>query len=119
MDFVIGFPKTDRGRNLIWIVVDRLDKLAHFILIKIIHPLQKLVEIYINVIVKLQEIPSSIVSDIDMRFTSTFSESLHEGLGTKFSLSYAYHLQTNNQAKRTTQSFEDLLRTCVLEQGGS
>lgn len=52
--------------------MDRLTKSAYFILIKINFLLQKLDEIYIDVIVKLHDIPSSIVSDRDMRFTSRF-----------------------------------------------
>ena len=40
-------------------------------------------------------------------------------VNTKLRLSYAYHPQTNGQTERTTQSLEDLLRACVLEQGVS
>lgn len=44
---------------------------------------------------KLHGIPSSIVLDIDSRFTSGFLESLREALGTKLNLSSAYHPQTD------------------------
>jgi len=40
-------------------------------------------------------------------------------LGSKLRLSSAYHPQTNGQSERTIQSLEDLLRVCVLEQGGT
>ncbi|CAJ2645092.1 unnamed protein product [Trifolium pratense] len=79
----------------------------------------KLAEIYMEQIVKLHGIPSSIVSDRDPRFTSRFWESLQEALGTKLRLSSAYHPQTDGQSERTIQSLEDLLRACVLEQGVS
>ncbi|CAJ2633285.1 unnamed protein product [Trifolium pratense] len=79
----------------------------------------KLAEIYVEQIVKLHGIPSSIVSDRDPRFTSRFWESLQEALGTKLRLSSAYHPQTDGQSERTIQSLEDLLRACVLEQGVS
>lgn len=67
----------------------------------------------------LHDIPSSIVSDSDPRFTSNFWEGLQKALGTKLRLSSAYHPQTNGQTERTIQSLEDFLRACVLEKGGS
>ena len=76
MDFVNGLPNTPRAFDAILVTVDRLTKSAYFIMIKISFPLQKLVEIYIIVIVKLHGIPLSIVSDRDSRFTSRFWESL-------------------------------------------
>ncbi|CAJ2631941.1 unnamed protein product [Trifolium pratense] len=76
----------------------------------------KLAEIYVEQIVRLHGIPTSIISDRDPRFTSRFWESLQEALGTKLRLSSAYHPQTDGQSERTIQSLEDLLRACVLEQ---
>src|SRR3954471_20710393 len=119
MDFVTGFPHTARGFDAIWVVVDRLTKSAHFIPINISFPLVKLAEIYIRIIVKLHGVPSSIVSDRDPRFTSEFWKSLQEALGSKLKLSSAYHPQTDGQTERMIQSLEDLLRSCVLEQGGT
>ena len=59
------------------------------------------------------------MSDRDLRFTSRFWKSLQEALGSKLRLSSAYHPQTDGQSERTIQSLEDLLRVCVLEQGGA
>lgn len=39
--------------------------------------------------------------------------------GSKLRLSLAYHLHTDGQTERTIESLEDLLRACVLEQGGA
>ncbi|GAU51985.1 hypothetical protein TSUD_417850, partial [Trifolium subterraneum] len=119
MDFVGGLPKTAKGNEVIWVVVDRLTKSAHFIAIKIGTLVPKLAEIYVEQIIRLHGIPSSIVSDRDPKFTSRFWESLQEALGTKLRLSSAYHPQTDGQSERTIQSLEDLLRACVLEQGES
>ncbi|KAI5436071.1 hypothetical protein KIW84_022495 [Lathyrus oleraceus] len=46
-------------------------------------------------------------------------QGLQSALGTKLRLSSTYHLQTDGQTERTIQSLEDLLRSCVLEQGGN
>ncbi|MCI52026.1 retrotransposon protein, partial [Trifolium medium] len=77
----------------------------------------KLAKIYVDQIVRLHGIPSSIVSDRDPRFSSRFWEGLQEALGTKLRLSSTYHPQTDGHSERTIQSLEDLLRACVLEQG--
>jgi len=119
MDFVTGLPNTPRGFDSIWVIVDRLTKSAHFIPINISFLLEKLASIYIRVIVKAHGVPLSIVSDRDPRFTSRFWVSLQEALGSKLKLSSAYHPQTDGQSERTIQSLEDLLRACVLEQGGA
>ncbi|PNX73284.1 retrotransposon-related protein, partial [Trifolium pratense] len=119
MDFVSGLPKTVKGNDCIWVIVDRLTKSAHFIAFKTGTLIPKLAEIYVDQIVRLHGIPSSIVSDRDPRFTSRFWESLQEAVGTKLRMSSAYHPQTDGQSERTIQSLEDLLRACVLEHGGN
>lgn len=119
MDFVTGLPRTPTGSDSIWVVVDRLTKSAHFLPIKITHPLDRLAHIYIKEIVRLHGVPSSIVSDRDPRFTSRFWGPLQEALGTQLRFSTACHPQTDGQSKRTIQTLEDMLRACTLEQQGS
>ena len=72
MDFVSGLPKTAKDSDSIWVIVDRLTKSAHFLPMKINHPMEKLAKMYIDGIVILHGIPSSIVSDRDPRFTLKF-----------------------------------------------
>lgn len=115
MDFMTSLPKTGKGYDSIWFIVDKLTKSAHFIPIKIGYSLQKLTELYIEKGVILHGIPSSIVSDRDLRFTSRFWQSIHEVKGTKLKLSSNYYPQKDGQTKRTIQLLEDLLRTFVIE----
>ena len=91
MDFVVGLPRTPANYDLVWVIVDRLTKSAHFLPINIRYSLVKLAQLYIKEVVRLHDIPSSIVSDRDPKFTSRFWRSLHEALGTKLRLSSTYH----------------------------
>ena len=72
MDFVIGLPRTQAGHDAIWVIVDRLTKLAHFLAIRNNFSLDKLAKLYISEIIKLYGVPTSIVSNRDPRFTSRF-----------------------------------------------
>ena len=72
MDFLIGLPCTRVGYDVIWVIVDRLTKSAHFLSIRNNFSLDRLAELYINEIVRLHRVPISIVSDRDPRFTSQF-----------------------------------------------
>jgi len=91
MDFVGALRKTMKRFDSIWVIVDRLTKSAHFVPIKTGISVARLVEIYIENIVRLHGIRSSIVSDQDPRFTSKFWDSLQAALGTKLRPSSAYH----------------------------
>lgn len=115
MDFVVALPTTRKRFDSIWVVVDRLTKTARFIPVKTTFNVESLAKVYIAEIVRLHGVPSSIVSDRDPKFTSHFWRALHKALGTKLSLSSAYHPQTDGQTERTIQSLEDLLRACVLD----
>ena len=72
MDFVVGLPVTGRKHDSVWVVVDRLTKSAHFLLVRIDYSLDKLAELYIKEIVRLHGILVSIISDRDLRFTSRY-----------------------------------------------
>ena len=76
MDFDSGLPRTQRNHDAIWVTVDRLTKIAHFLVIRMDYSLESLAELYIKEIVRLHGIPVSIVSDRDPRFTSRFWGSL-------------------------------------------
>ena len=70
MDFVSGLPRTQKGHDAIWVIVDRLTKSAYFLPINIKYSLEKLVKLYMDKIIRLHEGPVSIVSDRDPRFVS-------------------------------------------------
>jgi transposase InsO family protein len=113
MDFIVGLPKTQSGYDSIWVIVDRLSKVAHFIPVKTTYKGSKLAELYITRIVCLHGVPKKIVSDRGTQFTSKFWEKLHESMYTKLNFSSAYHPQTDGQTKRVNQVLEDMLRACA------
>ena len=119
MDFVSGLPRTQKGHDAVWVIVDRLTKSAHFLPVNMKYSMEKLAQLYMDEIVRLHGVPVSIVSDRDPRFVSRFLQQLQGTLGTKLNFSTTYHPQTDGQSERTIQTLEDMLRTCILDFGGS
>jgi len=83
MDFVVGLPRSPRGYNTIWEIMDRLTKSAHFIPFKLGQSTEALAEKHMQEIVRLHGVPVSFVSDKDIRFVSHFWDSLQRSLGSK------------------------------------
>jgi hypothetical protein len=78
MDFIVGLPHTRDGYDSIWVIMDRLTKVAHFIPVKITYSGAQLAELYMSRIVCLHGVPKKIVSDRGTQFTSLFWKRLHE-----------------------------------------
>ncbi|GJX37363.1 putative reverse transcriptase domain-containing protein [Tanacetum coccineum] len=119
MDFIVGLLRTPSGYDLIWVIVDRLTKSAHFLPVKTTDSMEKLTQLYLKEIVCRHGVPISIISDRDSKFASRFWRSLQGALGTQLDMSTAYHPQTDGQSERTIQTLEDMLRACVIDFGGS
>ncbi|WVZ93551.1 hypothetical protein U9M48_039522 [Paspalum notatum var. saurae] len=119
MDFIVGLPMTQKGYNSIWVVVDRLTKVTHFIPVNTTYSGARLAELYISRIVCLHGVPKRIISDRGSQFTSHFWEQLHDSLDSKLRFSTAYHPQTGGQTERTNQILEDMLRVCAIQYGTS
>jgi hypothetical protein len=119
MDFIVGLPHTQAGYDSIWVIVDRLTKVAHFIPVKTTYSGAKLAVLYMSRIVFLHGVPKKIVSDRASQFTSKFWEKLHESMDTRLNFSSAYHPPTDGQTERTNQILEYMLRACALKYGNS
>ena len=72
MNFLTWLPHSKNGYDSIWVIVDRLTKSAHFLLVKATYPVTKLARLYIKHIVCLHGLPVSIVSNRGLVFTSRF-----------------------------------------------
>ncbi|WVZ63481.1 hypothetical protein U9M48_013108 [Paspalum notatum var. saurae] len=119
IDFIVGLPRTQKCYNSIWVVVDHLTKVAHFIPVNTTYSGAKLAELYISRIVCLHGVPKRIISDRGSQFTSRFWEQLHDSLDKKLRFSTAYHPQTDGQTERTNQILEDMLGACAIQYGTS
>ncbi|GKA58265.1 putative reverse transcriptase domain-containing protein [Tanacetum coccineum] len=117
MDFVTKLPNTSSGYDMIWVIIDRLTKYAHFLPMKKTDTMERLMRLYLKEVVSRHGVSISIISDKDIKFTSHFWQSLQKALGTRMDISTAYHPQTNSQSRRTIQTLEDMLRACVIDFG--
>ena len=72
MDFVTHLPRTPQGHDAIWVIVDRLTKLAHFLTVRMTFPLERFYRLYMREIVRLHGVPVFIVSDRDPKFMAHF-----------------------------------------------
>jgi len=87
MDFVGGLPRTQKGHDSIWVIVDKLTKSAHFLSVKSTYKTSQYAELFISEIVNLHGVQVSIVSDRDPIFTSHFWKALQRALGTRLKMS--------------------------------
>ncbi|WVZ49829.1 hypothetical protein U9M48_001155 [Paspalum notatum var. saurae] len=114
MDFIVGLPRTQKGYDSIWVIIDRFTKSAHFIPVKTTYRAKQYAELYISRIVSLHGVPLTITSNRGSLFLSRFWEQLQTALGTNLIHSSAYHPQTSGQVERVNQILEDMLRACAL-----
>jgi hypothetical protein len=91
MDFITGLPRTQKGYDAIWVIVDRLTKVAHFIPVKITYKVSQFAELYMAQIVSLHRVSKKIVLDRGSQFTSKFWKIFHENMDTKLNFSTTYH----------------------------
>ena len=111
MDFIVGLPPTQKGHNSIWVIVDRLTKSAHFLLVRSNYRPSDYA--------KLHGVPQTIISNRGPQFTARIWEHLHSLLGTKLVHSSAYCPQTFVQTEHVNQVLEDMLRACVISSKGA
>jgi hypothetical protein len=99
MDFIVGLPLMARKFDSIWVIVDRLSKSTHFILVHTNYNVQKYAGIYIARVLCLHGVLKMIISDRGLQFVAHFLEQLHASLETHLIHSSAYHPQMDGQTE--------------------
>ena len=112
MDFITDLPSS-HGKSVIWVVVDRFSKMAHFVPLPGLPSAPMLAKQFFQHIFRLHGLPKHIVSDRGVQFVSKFWRALCAQLGIKLDFSSSYHPQSNGQVERVNQILGDYLRHFV------
>ena len=91
------------------VVVYKLKKESHFILVKSTYKLINIADIFMKEIFRLHGVPKIVISERDAKFMEIFLKDLFKGLCTKLDSSTTYHPQTDEQTKRVNQVLEYIL----------
>jgi hypothetical protein len=95
------------------VVIDKLSKSTHFIPIKSTFKAINIAEIFMKEIFRVHGIPKMVISERDVKFTSSFWKELFAELNTNLNFSTSYHLETDEQTERKNPIIDDMLHMYI------
>ncbi|KAI5343985.1 hypothetical protein L3X38_011862 [Prunus dulcis] len=115
MDFIVGLPPC-QGKSVIFVVVDRLSKYAHFIALSHPYSAAIIAQLFVDHVFKLHGMPSSIVCDKDPVFVSGLWKEFFKLHDVALRMSSGDHPHTDGQTEVVNRCLETYLRCFVAAQ---
>ena len=112
MDFITQLPESG-GNDAIWVVIDQLTKMAHFIPCRTDMTAGQFIRLFTENVFRLHRMPEDITTDQGSIFTSDKWKEITQEWDIKRNLSTAFHPETDGQTERTNAILEQYLRAYV------
>ena len=110
MDFITDLPLTTWGHTNIVVFVDRLTKMVRLAPLISDFSASNVADLLISQIFRHHGLPTDLVTDRYLRFTSAFFRRLTEQWEVRQKMSTLYHPQTDGQTEVMKRTLEDYLR---------